>query len=85
MVVSEDDGGSRRAAQVFRDGRVEAVVVEKYRIEGLFKELGGEMTLEVVVPEIKILESGHGDNSGGERTDEAVVAGVQLVEEGEAG
>jgi hypothetical protein len=83
-VVGEYHHRGRGVAEVLRDGADEAVAVDEDGVEVFLEELRREGTVEVIEPEVEVLEHGDLQHDVGERADEAVVADVELVEESEA-
>jgi hypothetical protein len=82
-VVGDDDHRRRRVAEVLRDVADEAVGVDEDGVEVLVEEARRELALEVVEPDVEVLERGHLEADEGEGPHEAVVAGVELVEDGQ--
>ena len=83
-VVREHHHGGRRVAEVVRDEADEAVAVDEDGVEVLVEEVRRQGAVEVVEPEVEVLEHGDLQHDVGEAADEAVVADVELVEEREA-
>jgi hypothetical protein len=80
-VVGEDDDGRRGIAEVLGDGPYEAVGVDEDGVEVLVEERRRQLALEVVEPEVEVLERHHLEANVGEDAHEAVVADVELVQQ----
>jgi hypothetical protein len=83
-VVCEHHHGGRRIAEVLRDEPDEAVAVDEDSVKVLVEEVRRQGAVEVVEPEVEVLEHGDLQHDVREPADEAVVADVELVEEREA-
>jgi hypothetical protein len=80
-VVGEDDDGRRGIAEVLGDGPYEAVGVDEDGVEVFVEERRRQLALEVVEPEVEVLERHHLEADVGEDAHEAVVADVELVQQ----
>jgi hypothetical protein len=80
-VVGEDDDGRRGVAEVLRDVPHEPVGVDEDGVEVLVEERRRQLALEVVEPEVEVLERHHLEADVGEDAHEAVVADVELVQQ----
>ena len=84
-VVGEDDDRRRGVAEVLRDVSDEPVGVDEDGVQVLVEERRRQVALEVVEPEVEVLERHHLEADVGEDADEAVVADVELVQERQPG
>lgn len=80
-VVGKDDDRDGGVAEVIRDIKGEAVVVDEDSVEWLVKQLSRHLAFELVEPDVKEPEAGQSEDNIREAPGEPVVAQIQLVQQ----
>lgn len=81
LVVRQDDHRNRRVAQVVRDIKHEAIIVDEDGVQIPIEELAGDHALELIVAEIEEFERWEAEHDVRELPDEAIVAEIKLKKE----
>lgn len=81
LVVRQDDHRNRRVAQVVRDIKHEAIIVDEDGVQIPIEELAGDRALELIVAEIEEFERWEAEHDVRELPDKAIVAEIKLKKE----